>query len=383
MTVSTLQVEREHMAALEAQIADLERRLAILRDEKALVQDILDAYKYPVLELPNEIVSEIFIHFVPPYPSRPPNRGTLSPTLLTQICARWRRIALSTTQLWRAVHIAFWDDDVDLHPQIQLADTWFSRAGLCPLSLEISGRSDLSIPREEISDLAVEQARWEYLKINVSDLDTVFGLVGPMPRLRHIDVDVSRSSEIVSLEQVPLLCSAVLSGFAPSYIVLPWNQLTSLALKRVFPNECPHVLQLTTNLTHCEIAMLLGDSNTTLPEIHLPQLQSLAVKAMEEHYEHPFIRSLVTPALRRLEVSEVQLGTTTIETLQSLFSKSQCNLEELHIIDAAPLVTQLQYSLAFPSIATISVSIRPEDTSESSLKRSMYGESTDCIHDSI
>ncbi|KAK7017403.1 F-box domain-containing protein [Favolaschia claudopus] len=231
--MSTLQVEREHMAALETQIADLERRLAILRDEKALVQETLDAYKYPVLEVPNEIVSEIFIQFVPPYPSRPPNRGTLSPTLLTQICTRWRQIALSTPQLWRAVHIAVWDDAVGSHPQIQLAGTWFSRAGIYPLSLEISGTRDSSITREEISDLAVEQARWEYLKINVSDLDTVFGLVGSMPQLRHIDVDVSRSSEIVTLEQVPLLCSAVLSGFAPSYIVLPWNQLTPLALKRL------------------------------------------------------------------------------------------------------------------------------------------------------
>ncbi|KAK7055834.1 F-box domain-containing protein [Favolaschia claudopus] len=347
--MSTLQVEREHMAALETQIADLERRLAILRDEKALVQETLDAYKYPVLELPNEIVSEIFIQF-----------GPLSPTLLTQICARWRRIALTTPQLWRAVHIAFWMTAVGLRPQIQLADTWFSRAGLCPLSLEISGTSDSAIPREEISELAVEQARWEYLKINVSDFDPMFGLIGP-----NASTSSSRSSEVVSLEQVPLLRSAVLSGFAPSYIVLPWDQLTSLGLKRVFPDECPH------------IAMLPADSDTTLPEIRLPQLQSLVVKALEEHYEHPFISSLVTPSLRSLEVSEDQLGRTTIETLQYLFSRSQCNLEELHINRRCSIGNAITIFARIPVYCdNIGISAS-EDTSESSLERDMYEESTD------
>ncbi|KAJ6560151.1 hypothetical protein B0H19DRAFT_945240, partial [Mycena capillaripes] len=67
------------------------------------VQERLNSFKYPVLTLPAEIISEIFVHFLPIYPSCPPLTGFLSPTLLTQICRKWRHIALTTPALWRAI----------------------------------------------------------------------------------------------------------------------------------------------------------------------------------------------------------------------------------------------------------------------------------------
>ncbi|KAJ7641164.1 hypothetical protein FB45DRAFT_712335, partial [Roridomyces roridus] len=57
----------------------------------------------PVLTLPNEITSEIFVHFLPPYPVCPPMTGLDSPTSLTHICRQWREIALATPKLWRAI----------------------------------------------------------------------------------------------------------------------------------------------------------------------------------------------------------------------------------------------------------------------------------------
>ncbi|KAJ7705931.1 hypothetical protein B0H14DRAFT_2415857, partial [Mycena olivaceomarginata] len=53
----------------------------------------------PVLTLPNEIISEIFVQFLPVYPLSSPSTGPFSPTLLTQICRRWREIALTTPLL--------------------------------------------------------------------------------------------------------------------------------------------------------------------------------------------------------------------------------------------------------------------------------------------
>jgi hypothetical protein len=55
------------------------------------------------LTLPNEITSEIFIHFLPIYPLRPPLVGILSPTNLTQFVAngeRWRWPPLRSGGLW-------------------------------------------------------------------------------------------------------------------------------------------------------------------------------------------------------------------------------------------------------------------------------------------
>ncbi|KAJ7897415.1 hypothetical protein B0H13DRAFT_2521789 [Mycena leptocephala] len=78
--LAALDTDRTRVADIEAQILDLERSLSALRDEKALVQERLDAYKYPVLTLPSEIISEIFIHFLPTYPL-PPLIGIFSPSL--------------------------------------------------------------------------------------------------------------------------------------------------------------------------------------------------------------------------------------------------------------------------------------------------------------
>jgi hypothetical protein len=52
-----LEAYRTRVADIEAQILYLERSLSALRIETALAQERLDAYKYPVLTLPNEIIS--------------------------------------------------------------------------------------------------------------------------------------------------------------------------------------------------------------------------------------------------------------------------------------------------------------------------------------
>ncbi|KAJ7235301.1 hypothetical protein B0H12DRAFT_149278 [Mycena haematopus] len=57
-----LEADRARVAAINAQMADLENSLSALRLEQVQVQSRLDSYKYPVLTLPNEITSEIFIH---------------------------------------------------------------------------------------------------------------------------------------------------------------------------------------------------------------------------------------------------------------------------------------------------------------------------------
>jgi hypothetical protein len=75
----------------------------MLRSEKSAAQERLDSYKYPVLTLPSEIVCNIFIHFLPIYPTCPPLTGPLSPILLTHICGGWREIALALPVLWRAI----------------------------------------------------------------------------------------------------------------------------------------------------------------------------------------------------------------------------------------------------------------------------------------
>ncbi|KAJ7909679.1 hypothetical protein B0H13DRAFT_2330136 [Mycena leptocephala] len=164
--LAALEVDRARVADLEAQISHLERSLSALREEKTLVQERLDSYKYPVLELPNEIVSDIFMHFLPPYPLFPPLIGLLSPTLLTQICRRWREIALGTPALWRAISSYHESIHIPYDLVIHAFDTWLNRSGCCPVSLRFDANDSQMDVAEFLAMVVPHRARWEHLKLS-------------------------------------------------------------------------------------------------------------------------------------------------------------------------------------------------------------------------
>ncbi|KAJ7257123.1 hypothetical protein C8J57DRAFT_1009053, partial [Mycena rebaudengoi] len=88
------------------------------------------------LTLPVESTSEIFIHFLPDYPERPPITGLLFPALLGQICRKWREIAFDTPRLWRAINIYLSGERITvLDVQLDVLTTWLSRSKNCSLSL--------------------------------------------------------------------------------------------------------------------------------------------------------------------------------------------------------------------------------------------------------
>ncbi|KAJ7473247.1 hypothetical protein FB451DRAFT_1133777 [Mycena latifolia] len=136
-TTTARAADRAHIADIEAQILTLERAIGELRAEMQRTQERLDSYAYPVLTLPNETVSEIFVRFLPVYPLCPPQTGLLSPTVLTHICRKWREIALATPALWRAISIV---DDIDSDRtdgrQLHILESWLNRSGCLPLAVD-------------------------------------------------------------------------------------------------------------------------------------------------------------------------------------------------------------------------------------------------------
>ncbi|KAJ7659328.1 hypothetical protein DFH06DRAFT_1195491 [Mycena polygramma] len=85
--------DRARFADIEAEIQKLKQSIRGLRSEQDLIRARLESHRYPVLTLPNELVSEIFIHFLPIYPSCPPLTGCLSPYTLLGICRKWREVS--------------------------------------------------------------------------------------------------------------------------------------------------------------------------------------------------------------------------------------------------------------------------------------------------
>ncbi|KAJ7648631.1 hypothetical protein DFH06DRAFT_948137, partial [Mycena polygramma] len=68
-----------------------------LLKEKNTIEDSLNLIIYPILTLPLELTSEIFLHCVPMEPV--PTVGD-APMLLGRICREWRQIAYGDPRLW-------------------------------------------------------------------------------------------------------------------------------------------------------------------------------------------------------------------------------------------------------------------------------------------
>ncbi|KAJ7280917.1 hypothetical protein C8J57DRAFT_968413, partial [Mycena rebaudengoi] len=121
---------------LDLRVSTLEESLNATREERQRLQAHLDAYRYPILTLPTEITSEIFVQFVPAYPNRPPVTGVFCPTVLGQICRTWRSIAFCTPRLWRAIELDL-DQLLSRRWSLTLLRTWLARSKDCPLSISL------------------------------------------------------------------------------------------------------------------------------------------------------------------------------------------------------------------------------------------------------
>ncbi|KAJ7140412.1 hypothetical protein C8R46DRAFT_1320341 [Mycena filopes] len=323
--LSTLESDTDELRVAEAQQDDSEQ----------------DRIPYPVLTLPTEIISEIFIRFLPPYPECPPWTGCLSPSVLTQICGKWREIALSTPELWGA---AAFNLDIPPDPRLRLGvahraqidsfrgQAWLDRSRACPLSLQI-----VSL---RYQDQRVLQTLDALLPHNVNS-----GI---------IDLGTPNSSQVSIFHDAPLLRTVVLNYAAITALVLPWAQLTKLVLHHVFPSDCSLVLQQTSNLVHCEIPFLCLDidDDSVEPVVHLPHLESL-VFGDESDIITTYHGTFIVPALRRLQIPRYFLGSDCIDSLRGFIAKSGCQLCEVLITGRLDLGVD-EYHAAFPSIPSLS-----------------------------
>ncbi|KAF8125229.1 hypothetical protein K438DRAFT_1648774, partial [Mycena galopus ATCC 62051] len=101
---------RRRQRAIESTIAEYKAKIADCERELAECSDMLQQSVYPVLTLPNELTSEIFVHcltsrddwyaYSTPHPED-------APVLLLHVCRAWRSIALSTPGLWADLTLDF------------------------------------------------------------------------------------------------------------------------------------------------------------------------------------------------------------------------------------------------------------------------------------
>ncbi|KAJ7629815.1 hypothetical protein DFH06DRAFT_1338244 [Mycena polygramma] len=329
--LAVLAADRLRVAELQTRILDLKRALSDLRLEQVKAQLRLHAYRYPVTTLPNELVSEIFVRVLPPYPDFPQLDDRFSPIWLTQICRSWRKIALDTPALWSTIS-SF--DDMDKRDE-NIFKLWLQRSRQCPLSIGLGCSDAWRYPGDCIDlveAIAPYRARWGYLKIHIRPAD-ITGLI-----------DFTRYD-------MPLLRTLVLNNYAALHSTFPWTQLTSLTFPAAHPSECLPILVQTRNLVHCELRVTVyyhGPHGVPEPpqDIQLLCLESLT-----------FIHVGGDPSY---------LAPIPVDALTAFISKSGCKLEELDLTGAMS-VPQESYHQAFPSLMKLSFDeeIAPYDGEDS------------------
>jgi hypothetical protein len=165
----------------------------------------------------------------------------------------------------------------------------------------------------------------------------------------------SRSIPFHSTNCSAVLNDVVLHDIAASSIVLPWAQLTSLALGSVFLHECAPILKQTPNLVHCDLQLSFVEYDHS--DITLPCLESLALNT-----PYPlgsvcqYLTLFITPALRRLRVPEKFLGLDAIRSLTAFITTSGCELQELRITGKRSIPSKSHYREALHSVRKLSFS---------------------------
>lgn len=145
---------------------------------------------FDVTELPVEIACEIFEKFIEddPHPNDDdPPRPRISkscrsdPTILGQICSRWRTVAINLPILWSNIHIYN-----PKRSQVRLVDIWLERSGNKPLCLtldynRLDGVCDLKAASKILTSFASHLEYWRII-----DFHMPLQLLGTLSPIVHI-----------------------------------------------------------------------------------------------------------------------------------------------------------------------------------------------------
>ncbi|KAJ7644492.1 hypothetical protein FB45DRAFT_1115966 [Roridomyces roridus] len=312
---------RSILEEIDQRILLHEEQIALLRAMRHSTARELDAIVYPVLILPSEIPSEIFIHYVESHPTRNSMR-------LTWVCQSWRTVAISTCQLWTQC--------MDLYTTSAL-QIWLSRAGDLPLNLDFQATLGIS---SEGHDIAYHTISRFSSQLKTLTLSTLAGSITipprPFPRLEKLSIDSENSGDEDDDDDetsaprldAPRLREVVLNNAAVKQLqaTLPKRQLTKLDLTADL-GDCLAFLRHTPNLQELAIDSSDFDHGALVP-VTLPRLRSIHIGLLTSP---EMLRYLTLPVLDRLSISVYVGSDETSASVNYMLERSGCTLRQLDL----------------------------------------------------
>ncbi|KAJ6566428.1 hypothetical protein B0H19DRAFT_1374005, partial [Mycena capillaripes] len=168
---------RSQLAVTRAAILRQKASFDALEKKRQALEVELGRIVYPVMNLPPENFSKIFVDCLPSHGRVRPSPAT-APLSLAQICQHWREIALSSCKLWSSLDLLSnerWIPAADAaqSPQygaLLLLETWFARAKGHPLSVTIRS-PHMQIPPAIISLMSSAAGQLYSLELDLSRED--------------------------------------------------------------------------------------------------------------------------------------------------------------------------------------------------------------------
>ncbi|KAJ7080940.1 hypothetical protein B0H15DRAFT_855580 [Mycena belliarum] len=325
---------------LRLRLAQLNSLIASLSAEHERLLAQSDSIVYPVLSLPPEVVSLIFIRCIPSgspvYPS-----PIEAPLLLTQICRQWREIAIDTPELWQSIAL------LDTR-SVEVFNSWILRSGSLPLTFSLNCVDP--IHAASLLDVCLPHVRrWQDVELALPAgvlrrLDDDF----PLLMLRNISLLLRgpfsqdgnlTTTQPITMSNAPLLCSANVATYPDVALELPWTQLTSLTLGRLDPGDCFAILQRCPLLTTLDISITGAATEAeSLPLLTLPLLES---------FTFPSDLSTALPRLRFPRLAHIHIRETVV------FGAAHAGALQTLLTHVPAPVARLALTLKYPASPTL------------------------------
>ncbi|KAJ7178111.1 hypothetical protein C8R46DRAFT_670165 [Mycena filopes] len=333
---------------LDDQIADLQKAIDVLAEERAGIGSFVDAHEAllsPVRRLPLDVIQEIFEACLPHRNCA--MSAVEAPVLLGRICSSWRTISLTTPLLWTRLHIVEpggigslpTDGDgvrEEVAQRLETVKTWLSRSGVCPISISFIGALDA---RPESTCLFLQAlvpfaSRWQNLTLAISwkseVLDTLCKLTeNDLPMLSALQILHIGGSSRARMLDLPI----------------PWTNLTFLALNGgeavINPEIALEVLSKCRHIESCQLWLpyptppFLPAANHSVIRAELPHLRTLDIMGSLDGTGLIF-RGLSVPALYHFTLDGAMLFEDPALSSQCIaFLATSSRLESLRVVSDA------------------------------------------------
>ncbi|KAF8601504.1 hypothetical protein BDV93DRAFT_545796 [Ceratobasidium sp. AG-I] len=364
----------EVLTTIETNLEIMEREELCLQKAQVPLKKKRNASVSLTHTLPSELLAYIFTTVVGPT-SYYTSTLQYERKSLSQVCSRWRQIALDVCPIWGHICLTFWNHhifeteaaqaeiqlyrqdrygshtDSTIYRQPGLDDAQYIRTVLATIAPHIKRLTRIDLAAENVGELQLFLNFWlqngapgslTELSLSLNNASLIFPKTNP-DSSDHLYLFL-REIKALELSSVGLDWSSIVFG-----------KLTSMWLAHLPPSSCLTLGQLAQILSSCPYLQTIGLESAMTPAfldsaaIVLVELEHLRRMRLQE-VDISGVLSIISPPARQLdlELGGAISNTNTLESLRSFFGRANIGQLTLTLSEPRPdgALAQLLYSIS-------------------------------------